>query len=173
MASVRQLLASSPSLTVGQRRKSRRRGVTLRSSRCSPICSSLPRSMMKKWGRHLSRTSRTTRLCSVGLKSAGGPFGARLFYWPPHEFTHQYGNGTPRISLKSSRFMDSRDNHQVGLVYSEKPADLDTGVHMPYRLEEPSLTIGRPGWTRRQVLTMLSSVAPAALLPMTVHGQGG
>ena len=44
---------------------------------------------------------------------------------------------------------------------------------MPYRSIEPLLTIGSPGWTRRQVLTMLGSVAPAALVPMNAHGQGG
>jgi hypothetical protein len=43
---------------------------------------------------------------------------------------------------------------------------------MPYRFREHSLTIGRPGWTRRQVLKMLSSVAPAALVPKTSSGQG-
>ena len=43
---------------------------------------------------------------------------------------------------------------------------------MPYRFREPLLTIGRPGWTRRHVLKMLSSVAPAALVPMTSRGKG-
>lgn len=44
---------------------------------------------------------------------------------------------------------------------------------MPYQFREPSLTIGRPGWTRRQVLKMLGSVAPTALAPMAALGQGG
>ena len=43
---------------------------------------------------------------------------------------------------------------------------------MPDRFREPSPTIGRPGWTRRQVLKMMGSVAPAALVPMTSSGQG-
>jgi pimeloyl-ACP methyl ester carboxylesterase len=44
---------------------------------------------------------------------------------------------------------------------------------MLYRFREYSLTNERPSPTRRQVLKMLSSIAPAALLPMTAQGHGG